>query len=57
MFIGRCKASSEDILNSISGISWVDAQKERMMIIQEHIAYLNKSIESVKKIIDVFVKP
>ena len=57
MFIGSCKASSEDILNSISGISWVDAQKERMTVIQEHIAYLNKSIESVKKIIDVLVKP
>lgn len=57
MFIGSCKASNEDILNSISGISWVDAQKERMTVIQEHIAYLNKSIESVKKIIDVLVKP
>ena len=57
MFIGRCKASSEEILNSISGISWVDAQKERMTVIQEHIDYLNKSIESVKKTIDVLVKP
>ena len=28
-----------------------------MTVIQEHIAYLNKSIESVKKIIDVLVKP
>lgn len=57
MFIGRCKASSEDILNSISGISWGDAQKERMNVIQEHIDYLNKSIVSVKKTIDVLVKP
>ena len=57
MFIGRCKASSEEILNSISGISWVDAQKERMTVIQVHIDYLNKSIESVKKTIDVLVKP
>ena len=57
MFIGRCKASNEDILNSISGISWVDAQKERMTVIQEHINYLNKSIESVRKTIDVLVKP
>lgn len=29
MFIERCKAFSEDILNSIDDISWVDAQKER----------------------------
>lgn len=57
MFIGRCKASNEDILNSISGISWVDAQKERIAVIQEHIDYLNKSIESVKKTIDDLVKP
>ncbi len=57
MFIGRCKASNEDILNSISGISWADAQKERMAVIQEHIEYLNKSIETVKKIIDVLVEP
>ena len=57
MFIGRCKASNEDILNSIRGISWVDAQKERMTVIQEHIDYLNKSIESIRKTIDVLVKP
>ena len=62
---GHCKASSEDILNAItedilnaiSGISWVDAQKQRMLAIQEHINYLNKEIESIRKIIDVLVKP
>lgn len=57
MFIGSCKASNEDILNSINGISWVDAQKERMTIIQSHIDYLNNTIKSVKKIIDIVVKP
>ena len=57
MFIGRCKASNEDILNSISGISWVDAQKERMTVIQEHIDYLNKSIESVKKLLMFLSNP
>lgn len=57
MFIGRCKASNEDILNSINGISWVDAQKERITIIQDHIDYLNSTIKSVKKIIDNVVKP
>ena len=53
----RCKSSHEDILNAVTGISFVDAQKERMTVIQEHIDYLNKSIESVKKTIDVLVKP
>ena len=57
MFIGRCKSSREDILNAVTGISFVDAQKERMTVIQEHIDYLNKSIESVRKTIDVLVKP
>lgn len=57
MFIGSCKASSEDILNSISGISWVDAQKERMTVIQEHIDYLDKSIKTIREIIDSIVAP
>ena len=39
----HCKSSNEDILNSISGISWETAQKQRMNVIQEHIDYLNKS--------------
>ncbi len=53
----RCKASSEDILNAVSGISWTDAQKQRINVIQEHIDYLNQTIETVRKIIDVLVKP
>ena len=53
----RCKASEEDILNSINGISWVDAQKERMLLIQNHIDYLNSTIKSLKEIIDIVVKP
>lgn len=40
----RCKSSNEDILNSINGISWEVAQKQRMNIIQEHIDYLDKTI-------------
>ena len=34
----------EDILSSISGISWETSQKQRMNVIQEHIDYLDKSI-------------
>jgi len=52
-----CKASSEDILNAVSGISWNDAQKQRMYIIQTHISYLNCLIEQINNIIDVLVKP
>ena len=53
----RCKSSNEDILNSISGISWEEAQKQRMNVIQEHIDYLDKSIKSVREIIDSIVTP
>lgn len=45
----KCKASNEDILNAVSGVDCVDAQKERMEIIQNHIDYLDKAIQSVKK--------
>lgn len=37
--------------------SWVDAQKERMLLIQNHIDYLNSTIKSLKEIIDIVVKP
>ena len=57
MFIGRCKASKEDILNSISGISWVDSQKERMTVIQEHMIILINLLNLLKKTIDVLVQP
>ena len=52
-----CKSSHEDILNSISGISWGDSQKRRMNIIQEHIDYLDKSIKTVREIIDSITAP
>ena len=54
---GRCKSSHEDILNAVNGISFVDAQKQRMAVIQKHIDYLNKSIAEIRKIIDVLIKP
>ena len=53
----RCKSSKEDILNSITGISFEVAQKERIKIIQEHINYLNKMIDSIKTIINQLVLP
>lgn len=53
----HCKSFSEDILNSVNGISWEESQKQRMNIIQEHIDYLDKSIKSVREIIDSIVSP
>ena len=53
----RCKASNDDIINSVTGISWATPQKQRMNIIQEHIDYLDKTIASVKEIIDSILAP
>ena len=52
-----CKSSNEDILNSVNGISWEQSQKQRMNVIQEHIDYLDKSIKTVKEIIDSIIAP
>ena len=54
---GRCKSSREDILNAVNGILFVDAQKQRMTVIKEHIDYLDKSIKKIREIIDILVKP
>lgn len=35
-----CKSSNEDILNSISGISWEDSQKQRINVIGGTIPFL-----------------
>ena len=51
----HCKSSNEDILNSLRGISWEISQKQRMNIIQEHIDYLDKSIENVTNIINSII--
>ena len=53
----HCKSSNEDILNSINGISWEESQKQRMNVIQEHIDYLDKSIKTVRDIIDSIIAP
>lgn len=53
----HCKASNEDILNSVNGLSWESSQKQRMNVIQEHIDYLDKSIKTVREIIDSIITP
>ena len=53
----HCKSSNQDILNSISGVSWESSQKQRMNVIQEHIDYLDKSIKTVREIIDSIISP
>ena len=53
----RCKSSQEDILSSINGISFTLEQKLRIKIVEDHINYLNNSINSLRTIIDSLIKP
>ena len=53
----NCKSSHEDILSSVNGINFSIEQKLRINIIKEHINYLNKSIETLKNIIDELIVP
>ena len=53
----NCKSSHEDILSSINGIDFSIEQKLRINIIKEHINYLDKSIETLKNIIDELIVP
>ncbi len=53
----NCKSSHEDILSSINGINFSLEQKLRINIIKEHINYLDKSIETLRNIIDELIVP
>ena len=48
----HCKSSHEDILSSVNGMNFSLEQKLRINIIKEHINYLNKSIETLRNIIE-----
>ena len=53
----HCKSSHEDILSSVNGITFTIEQKLRINIIKEHINYLDKSIETLRNIIDELIVP
>ena len=53
----RCKSSKDDILNSVHGIDLTNSQKLRIDIVQDHINYLNKTIDKLKVIINELVEP
>ena len=53
----NCKSSQEDILSSVNGITFTLEQKLRINIIKEHINYLDKSIETLRTIIDELIVP
>ena len=53
----NCKSSNEDILSSINGTTLTPEQKLRIKIVEDHIDYLNKSIDNLRKIIDTLIEP
>lgn len=53
----NCKSSHNDILSSVSGISYTNEQKLRIKIVEDHIDYLNNQINSLRDIIDTLIFP
>jgi len=53
----KCKSSYDDILASISGITFSTEQKLRINIIKEHIDYLTNQINTLRDIVNELIKP
>ena len=53
----NCKSSKEDIISSITGITFTYEQKLRIKHIKDHIDYLTTEINNLRKIVDTLVAP
>ncbi len=53
----NCKSSIEDIISSVTGLSFTYEQKLRIKIVKDHIDYLTNQIKTIREIIDTLVKP
>ena len=53
----NCKSSHEDILSSITGISFTREQKLRIKFVKDHINYLTNQINQLRDIIDTLIAP
>ena len=54
---GKLKAKGDDVVDSISGYEIHPAQKIRMTMVKEHLAYVEKSIDKLDSMLDELVKP
>lgn len=52
---GRCKASREDILSAVDGVSLDAHQKAKIEIVKNHMAYVNSLLDEIQKHIDEMV--
>ena len=53
----NCKSSHEDILSSVTGVSFTYEQKLRIKIVEDHINYLTNQIKTIRNIIGTLVAP
>ena len=53
----NCKSSHDDIISSVSGISYTYEQKLRIKIIEDHINYLTNQINNLRDVINTLVSP
>lgn len=53
----NCKSSHEDILSSVSGVTFTFEQKLRIKIVEDHIDYLTNQINTLRDIVDTLVSP
>lgn len=51
----RCKASDEDILNTVDGTQLNHFQKARIQIVQKHMEYLDSLLDEIQQHIDLMV--
>ena len=53
----NCKSSHEDILSSVTGISFTFEQKLRIKFVKDHIDYLTNQINQLRDIVDTLITP
>jgi hypothetical protein len=54
---GSMKPKENDVVDSIKGYSIAPAQKERMVMLREHLEYVEKAIEKLDSKLDELVSP
>lgn len=53
----NCKSTHEDVLSSVTGVSFTNEQKLRIKIVKDHIDYLTNQIKTIRNIIGTLVAP
>lgn len=53
----NCKATHEEVIAAVSGVSFTDEQKLRIKVVEDHINYLTNQINNLRNIIDTLVTP